>query len=151
MGADGGLVFGNVRDRNKLSELCKPFWGFTHVEDYHDEYHQEWLDKNDLSWKDVLGTYGTNQDLGLADLKDFVSALETIVVEYGDFTFTELMTVLTDQEWDPDLLYFKDIEKFHFEYRCPISPILKMKISEWCGEIKKAIDLKSIYIVETWT
>lgn len=63
MGADGGIDWIRVTDKQKFHELVKPL-ELIIDKDYYQSYHYEYLDKEPLPKDYVWSCYGTNHDFG---------------------------------------------------------------------------------------
>lgn len=97
MGADGGIVWMMVKDPSKYKRVKELLYPFSFTEwccaDWQEDANSNFLDKNaDISEPEYLvGTYGTNQDTDLNDLKNILTYEPEELCSDPSLTFSELL------------------------------------------------------------
>jgi hypothetical protein len=177
MGADGGINWCVVTDRDKLGRfyyLIGPFPCFTEWHDFNGsnaEWKREYYGPKKFYDKSiVLATYGTNQEFqGLDSLKEVVDEIlwghsfDDLEAKHWPFRNLSWLECLEEIETRPWSSFFRsDVEKVimnclydHKRVREDIiekyNNVLSMKIDDWAKEIGCIINIGYVECEETWT
>lgn len=101
MGADGGICWLKLKNSSKYErviQLLEPFWFLTNIDDYHWS-NVEWSNPIICGPQFIIGTYGTDQEYSLQDLKfildiDDLDHKDNPFFIYENLTFLELVADL---------------------------------------------------------
>ncbi len=172
VGADGGITWVRVKDRQKFWDLIRPFrlhW----VDDYHDKYHDAYLADNPLPSDCEVTTYGSFQTHdGFNDLRLMIEEAEWLTGEknylWPGVTFLDyLISEYTLPSWQGlcggkflrnlvDWQMHRLFQPSESTWLSAISraekdPILNMPIAEWHRQLLDVIYPDSFGSTETWT
>jgi hypothetical protein len=169
MGADGGVCWLKMVDRDRFEELARPF-GFLRFDDYHDS-NDEWYMKHAEDGY-YYATYGTSQDLCMETMVGVIDTIKYLAEEpleasaYGmqgvhklsfyEAYLNKLTNPASGQErwayWDMDKL-LEDL-KYTFGREGEREPdegsIFLMTLEDWAEEISKTFE-GPVRSEETWT
>lgn len=177
MGADGGICWVRVKDRQKFRKLVSPFCLLWDGGDSHDHYHLDYLDKYPLPTDYEISRYSNlgRCNMGLMDLDEMLKDIEYWIEDnkkglfdpyFKDANVLEMTWVdlLEDYYTSPDSTHWgmphfvrvivREVG-FWFTsdilHKWPGLEIFKMTVGNWYQEVISCIYRDTFGDAETWT
>jgi len=170
MGADGGVCWLKVTDKERFLELVRPF-GFAYFDDHYDSNYEWYLEHaNDEAEGYIYATYGTSQDWSFESLRWVLDAIDGVredapwthslsIHGLHELNFFEFYLEYVTRDKDTTLGY-RVLDAFAKSLQYTFDPegedltagtVYAMTLAQWADEVRKTFVEGSFGLEETWT